>query len=243
MVGRIWTLVIAGVALGCVESADHPVDAARPPDAAIDQRLAVDAADMRRDQALDATPADMRRDQALDATPVPDRGPIDAAPIEPDGTPGARVDERGVPTCETPSDCQGYPGYDDFCTRGRCCWAHGCIECLDDSHCSAGSYCAGHGCNPCREDAHCPPERPLCVHDGIYGRYYCAECRVGADCPEERPICHVEGESDRWCVACEFEIDCPDGQRCLDERCTECLLDRHCEAGQVCIDERCVEQE
>ena len=60
-----------------------------------------------------------------------------------------------------------------------------------------------------------------CAETSNY-RYFCCadvmwtpECGAGADCPPERPLC-----SDRTCVECTQDSDCPSGETCPDNFCT-----------------------
>ncbi len=104
-------------------------------------------------------------------------------------------------------------------------------------------------------------EQPQQQADGPYANPT-TTCAQNADCGGDTPIC----DPLRGCVACQFDTECADQQRCVNRACEpllrcsthvdcaetetpacdgetgiceQCLLDEHCGGGKRCLDNRC----
>lgn len=84
----------------------------------------------------------------------------------------------------------------------------------------------------CRGDQDCRSHHEVCVDS------HCQQCRTSAECDGGtclRNRCHAGAN------ACESDTDCPQGQRCLNQRCQvpECDSNRPCPGGAPCENYRC----
>ena len=132
---------------------------------------------------------------------------------------GACLPDAENPLCETPTDCQGLPCVDGFCTSA----------CITNADCEADYLCeaATGTCFPdlgptpvCSESLPCTGEGQTC-EDG-YCRYSCTtleECKL------------IDSRFD----ACDAEICKTD-----DEVSPECGLDLACPGGEPCVSNECV---
>ncbi|MFO0630999.1 MAG: hypothetical protein U0325_35970 [Polyangiales bacterium] len=217
---RLRSIVIASI-LATVSACSSGPAATATPDAAANDRAAVDAP---------APPPD-------DVPPPPP----DVAPVD-DAAPA-----RGGP-CRTPFDCANDLAgsvclFTNGSPEGRC------VECAPGMLCPDGAtVCNARGtCSAaCVGDDDCADSDrgPLC--DTATGA--CVRCRTRGDCPGSSSYCNVA--ANRCDLGCGADADCAGRSsfgtptpRCdvAGHTCEECVTDAHCGAGRVCDRlQRCV---
>ena len=144
--------------------------------------------------------------------------------------------DPGSGSCETTADCP----------IGRACripeggTALACVRVVCDNHddCAEGEACTlpRHACVPgdcvslgCPDGSYCRAEDSSCV-----------ECLSNTHCAgTAKPFCD---EARNLCVVCEYDGDCGDGRRCVENECVACADNDDCRApNPICRDDgRCV---
>ncbi|MBI5524716.1 MAG: hypothetical protein HY897_00115 [Deltaproteobacteria bacterium] len=128
--------------------------------------------------------------------------------------------------CQTDADCQENWGY--LCEAGQCvtgcrtteqcgygsvgCTSGGACMCTPETGCYFG-VCHGGTCTECQQDADCPgdPSWRRCCGDGrCYD--YASECCDDLDCPLGQRCVQESGEKRR--CACDSSAQCPGGEIC-----------------------------
>jgi len=125
-----------------------------------------------------------------------------------------------------------------------------CLTCTMDRHCSTGLYCVAFQCGNGDLGAKCSGD------DNCKNNYFCVDegggikrCRSGdllqpcndhGDCIEP-----FQCGSDDRCHYCATDVDCSEGDYCVDYECSPgdigsaCVDDYDCDSGYFCVDEKC----
>jgi hypothetical protein len=72
----------------------------------------------------------------------------------------------------------------------------------------------------------------------------CPTCvGIGEACGSSEECCGQVPCLGGQCLECVKDVDCPEGERCIDNQCVEieCVKDSDCPNGLICLDNQCVE--
>ena len=153
-------------------------------------------------------------------------------------------------------------GDDADCVDGAFCVETVCVDCRDNADCSADlPVCVDTFCEECETAADCADDN-ACTSDTCDENNECPrdaltcddgdlctddDCDPATGCVfEERPCDDGDNCTDDVCdpgtgECVSTDVECPEGQTCLDGDCTEtCVLADDCDDEDACTDDACV---